>query len=432
MPIDTSIYSMLKPVPTIDPLESYGKAVKLRDLVQQGDLRAADAKRKEMVRTALSKNVTQGPNGKFSLNKPAALSDLYKADGFTGMEAEQKFQQMDAQKSQAQREEMKQKMEIAGDLLWGMVDEQSYQANLAKARELGMPGLDAMPRNYDKSFIDQRKMSLLGAQDQLKQKNQERKFELKEKEIENGINFKNMFGLSDLALKQQAMELNQQKLEADRNYKNDRSQIARDRLNFDKNKALTGKNRIQLTEAEKAVDKSYAKHYNDFSGQGATNARNTIEQLKKFKAELEAESKETFQSGGGRIGSLLPDVLRTDQSLVWKRDIPAKANLVLKKLFGGQLSDDERKSEAQTYYDDMLGPAENAKKLEAKIKQLEDGYKNELNKARYYEKNKTLSGFASGNTEIQKTIAKKQYSPSRDQTRVIYSDGSVEVLDGKQ
>jgi hypothetical protein len=33
---------------------------------------------------------------------------------------------------------------------------------------------------------------------------------------------------------------------------------------------------------------------------------------------------------------------------------------------------------------------------------------------------------------VQKSIVKKQYSPSRNQTRVIYSDGSQEVLDGQQ
>lgn len=31
-----------------------------------------------------------------------------------------------------------------------------------------------------------------------------------------------------------------------------------------------------------------------------------------------------------------------------------------------------------------------------------------------------------------KTITKRQYSPSRDKTRIIYSDGSEEILDGKQ
>lgn len=148
-----------------------------------------------------------------------------------------------------------------------------------------------------------------------------------------------------------------------------------------------------LTEAQKKVDQDYAKHYNEFSGQGAANSRMTIEQLKQFQKELEAEGKNWIQDGGGRIGSMLPDTLRTDQSLIWKKDIPAKANLVLKKLFGGQLSDDERKSESATYYDDMLGPAENAKKLQEKINQLEAGYENESRKAKYYEQHGTLDGF---------------------------------------
>jgi hypothetical protein len=36
------------------------------------------------------------------------------------------------------------------------------------------------------------------------------------------------------------------------------------------------------------------------------------------------------------------------------------------------------------------------------------------------------------NQQQQKTIQKKQYSPSRNQTRIIYSDGSTEILEGKQ
>lgn len=148
-----------------------------------------------------------------------------------------------------------------------------------------------------------------------------------------------------------------------------------------------------LTDAQKQVDKDYAKQYNEFSAQGASNARITIEQLKKFKKELEEESKKTFEDGGGRIGSMLPDVMRTDQSLVWKRDIPSKANSVLKKLFGGAMSEKDREAESATYYDDMLGPAENAKKLAEKIKQLEMGYENESRKAKYYEKYGTLDGF---------------------------------------
>ena len=167
---------------------------------------------------------------------------------------------------------------------------------------------------------------------------------------------------------------------------------ARD-INNSKIAASNAKKTSAMTEGQKKVDQDYAKHYNEFSGSGAANAKKTIEQLKAFRDELLAEEKHLFQSGGGRIGSMLPDVMRTDQSLVWKKDIPAKANLVLKKLFGGQLSDNERKSESETYYDDMLGPKENAIKLNAKIAQLEAGYENELRKAQYYEEKGTLQGF---------------------------------------
>jgi hypothetical protein len=47
------------------------------------------------------------------------------------------------------------------------------------------------------------------------------------------------------------------------------------------------------------------------------------------------------------------------------------ADLVLKELFGGQLSDAERESESKTYYNDMMGPEENARILQSKIDQLE-------------------------------------------------------------
>lgn len=42
---------------------------------------------------------------------------------------------------------------------------------------------------------------------------------------------------------------------------------------------------------------------------------------------------------------------------------------------------------------------------------------------------KTLAGIP---TDTEKTIAKKQYSPSANKTKLIYSDGTEEVVDGKQ
>jgi hypothetical protein len=193
---------------------------------------------------------------------------------------------------------------------------------------------------------------------------------------------------------------------------------------------LSGK---PLSEGQKKVDQDYAKQYNEFSAQGAAKARTTIEQLEEFQRQLEAESKKRFQSGGGRLASILPDVARTDQSIIWKRDIPAKANLVLKDLFGGQLSNDERKSESATYYDDILGPAENAKKLGEKIKQLRAGYENESRKAKYYERFGTLDGFtAESSVDEPEGEPKGVPMDAPRQPRQIQGGGKIRVSNGAE
>lgn len=172
-----------------------------------------------------------------------------------------------------------------------------------------------------------------------------------------------------------------------------------------------------LTEGQKKVDQDYAKHYNEFSGGGASNAKNTISQLKELQNDLIKEDKEWFGAGGGRFSSMLPDALRDRESIKFKTEIPGKANLVLKKLFGGQLSDAERESEAKTYYNDQLGTKENAELLQKKIESLEQQFESEMAKARYYEQNGTLEGFqidvgsteARGSADQTKTINGKTY-----------------------
>lgn len=232
-------------------------------------------------------------------------------------------------------------------------------------------------------------------------------------------------------MEQKKLESSQKQANADRDFglKEKELQAKKDAADRKASSSVSPSGK-PLTAGQKKVDEDYAKHYNDFSGQGASNAKNTIDELKRFKAELEEESKDTFQSGGGRIGSMLPDSLRTDQSLVWKKDIPAKANLVLKKLFGGQLSDDERKSESATYYDDMLGPEENAKKLESKIKQLEQGYQNESRKAKYYEKYGTLQGFTGQEGSSEKPSGKVKVSNGKETFEIDAEDLADAEADG--
>lgn len=161
--------------------------------------------------------------------------------------------------------------------------------------------------------------------------------------------------------------------------------------------------KIPLSEGEKAVDQNYAQFYNNFSGSGAALAKTTIDQLKGWRDMLKEESKNTFEAGGGRLTGITPDILRTRQSLLFRDQIPAKANLVLKELFGGQLSDKERESEAKAYYSDNQDSATNAQILTDKINQLENKFKAELMKAKYFEQNRTLKGFE---TQLPKNMKK--------------------------
>lgn len=182
-------------------------------------------------------------------------------------------------------------------------------------------------------------------------------------------------------------------LKAIEDMKKDPLDAEKKRAEINKLNRENGVDGVKLSDGQKAVDKDYAKHYNDFTGKGKVNSIQTIKQLKELKSQLESEGGGLFSAGGGRVASLLPDNLRSSKAISWKTEIPGKANLVLKDLFGGQLSDKEREAESKTYYNDLLSPKENAVILQKKIDTLENQLVSEDAKAKYYQQNGTLRGF---------------------------------------
>ena len=148
-----------------------------------------------------------------------------------------------------------------------------------------------------------------------------------------------------------------------------------------------------VTEGQKAVDKKYATDYNEFTSKGQVNVKNSISKLESLAAEMEKDQGLT-ESGGGRIASVLPDVMR-DRDAIRRRDAARnEANRTLKALFPGALSDAEREAAAKEFYNDALNNEENAKILRQKIADLKSGLSQELTKAQYYEKHGTLKGFS--------------------------------------
>jgi len=242
----------------------------------------------------------------------------------------------------------------------------------------------------------------------------------------------------------------QQEKQAAANRKIQEDQLAISRQGLDIKRMLAdkkaGAGSLSLTEGQKAVDRDYAKQYNQFTGKGRENAVHAINQLEKMAEELEGDSG-LFELGGGRI-SALGDTFRS-RTAIRRRDSTRNfANTTLRELFPGALSDAEREAAAKEYYNDALSNEDNAKIIRDKIGQLKNALQSETDKALYFQQNKSLSGYDdvlrtntrndettpnidnSGATD--RSISKKLYSPSRNKTRIIYSDGTEEVVDGRQ
>jgi hypothetical protein len=155
-----------------------------------------------------------------------------------------------------------------------------------------------------------------------------------------------------------------------------------------------------LSEGEKAVDKDYSKQYNNFAGKGVTNTDHSIKKLEAIASELENDSG-LIQDGGTQLP--IPDMFRSKNAIRRRDEARNAANSTLKELFGAQLSDGERNAAAKEYYNDSLDNASNAKILRDKIQQLKANRAAELDRARYFEKNRTLKGYQLDPNRLENT-----------------------------
>jgi len=122
------------------------------------------------------------------------------------------------------------------------------------------------------------------------------------------------------------------------------------------------------------------------------NAKVAIQNLEELATEME-EDTGIFESGGGRFANTLHDSLRSRTAIRRRDQAKNFANTTLKELFGGQLSDAEREAAAKEYYNDALNNEENSLIIRRKVAQLKEGYQSELQKAQFFENNRTLYGF---------------------------------------
>lgn len=333
------------------PLDVAAKASTLKQLALQGRAQEKQLAETEAMQEILKKNTVTGSDGRTSINKGAVLSDLYKANPQKAMDLQKVFDEQDI--ASLEKDTKLAKHAAFNQLL---PDGSNWKQVKAGLISQGVRNADQLPEIYSPSFHQKWQVALLNGEEQLKHKLDQQKFELDKRKTTAEI------GKTTAETAKINKELSQ------------------------------GKNG-GLTEGFKAADKDYAKDYNDFTGGGQAKAVDAINKLKDYKKMLESEAQKSIQAGGGPISGSMPDAFRTQESIALRDNIITTANSGLKSTFGGQLSDGERKSASNEFYNDKLDAAKNIDIIDRKIKELENGLNVQTAKAEYFRQNGTLQGF---------------------------------------
>lgn len=184
---------------------------------------------------------------------------------------------------------------------------------------------------------------------------------------------------------------------------------------------------------QKELDKQVAKEYQEWSSGGQKVAQSEIGKLKNVIQDLRSEKVTT----GGLTG-MFPDQLTSNKILGARADVQSSVMGSLRQLLGAQFTEKEGERVIKNTWNEADSTENNIDRLERLANDLESKAIDKSNKARYFQQNNaTMKGYKQSADETEapkteKTITGKQYSPSRNQTRVQYSDGTTEVLDGKQ
>lgn len=353
MPIDTSVYSQLQ---APDIAGSIDKGLRLRDLVDARNEKSA-------IKDAYKSNMQTASDGTMSLNRPKFLSDIAKVNPEAAMNYQKEFAAQDkltAEQQALRLQQQSQKFGLIANMAGAAVDQPSYDRVRMEAEQIGLTKPGELPVQYDQNLIKYYQARALTQKERIDQQMKDRDFLLKEKETN--------------------------------------AQVGKLNAEAAKTRREASSGPGGLTEGEKAVDKDYAKDYNDFTGGGAAKAQDAINKLKFYQKQM-ANDRGLFQSGGGPIAGSLPDAFRTQASIAQRDNIVSAANSALKATFGGQLSDGERKALANEFYNDKLSNEENLKIIDRKITELQNGLSAQVAKAKHYEKNRTLKGFQLGGSQ---------------------------------
>lgn len=380
MPIDSSIYSQLKPLDIMGSIES---GMKLRDMADERTLKKQKLGEENAIKEAYKANYVTNPDGSVTLNRQGVLSSLAKINPQMAMEQEQKFKVQD---DDALKRNLGQ-VEAISQLAGSAKDQATWESALDQAGKMGLD-VSQVPRQFDPALRNSILARSLKAKEQLDiqfreseakraQQNEDRKFRADRQDKKDAQDFemaklgvvhdqnKEVLGLKG----EQAEKLAKLKAVAD--------------------KAGKGAN---LTEGQKTADKEFAKDYNEWTSGGAETAQSEINKLRGVYNNLQQKNVTT----GGLTGAF-PDRMTSNAVLQARADVQSTVMNSLRAILGAQFTEKEGERIIRNTWNEADSTENNALRLERLIGDLEAKALAKNKKALYYEQNDgSIAGYKSG------------------------------------
>lgn len=187
MAIDHSIYFQQQ---TPDIMGAYERGLRMRDLMKQRqDAERAEAE-SQVLKSTIARHMKQGPDGTVSFDRPALMADLYKIDPNKAMAYQKEFAAQDEMQKRAALTDLESNLKKANaldSLLGSAVDEQSYQANRARAIQLGLASEKTLPPYYDPNYVKGVRSRVLSIKDQIEHQFKQQELDIRKTESQANV-----------------------------------------------------------------------------------------------------------------------------------------------------------------------------------------------------------------------------------------------------
>jgi hypothetical protein len=162
---------------------------------------------------------------------------------------------------------------------------------------------------------------------------------------------------------------------------------------------------LKGTEGQRAVDKDFAKDYNEWSAGGAKIARTEIDKLKGV-----AQKLRNNEISLGRENRLIPDLLADNDRLGARADVQSTVMNSLRALLGAQFTEKEGQRIIENTWNENDSEENNQARVDRLIKDLENQANDKDAKARLYERTGSIKGLGSmgSDTGLNNTINNMQ------------------------